>query len=133
MSFLLIQIYGESLRHSGPPDKPGVFLETCELQKEDMNPTEILHKSQDVIAQRAHHDLVLFHLETGYYFSLNELGARIWELCDAERPLEEIAEILESEYDAPRQQILDDCLTLVASLTSNGLLVSGNKNDETLV
>jgi hypothetical protein len=91
---------------------------------------EYLRQSDHVIAQQAGTDLVLFHLESGQYYSLNELGARIWELCDGSRSLGEVVDCLECEYDAPRQVILDDCLELVASLKQDDLLAVGRVVDE---
>lgn len=54
------------------------------------------------MAQRSGSDLVLFHMESGNYYSLNELGAAIWELIDGRRPILEVTRLIEAEYDAPR-------------------------------
>jgi len=87
--------------------------------------------SEDVIAQRTGADLVLFHMESGRYFSLNELGAKIWELCDGCRPLIEVADQLEAEYDAPREVILQDCRELIDSLLTKSLLIYRRGENET--
>ena len=72
-------------------------------------------------------------METDNCYSLNELGARIWELSDGRRPLAEVVDLLEAEYDAPRELILDDCRPLIASLTENDLLVGGSGDNGTAV
>ena len=90
-----------------------------------------LQHSEHVIAQPTGADLVLFHMETGNYYSLNELGARIWELCDGQRSIAEVADLVESEYDAPQEQIQDDCRALIAELLENSLLVGGSRNHGT--
>jgi hypothetical protein len=82
-----------------------------------------LEHSPDVIAQPSGETLVLFHMNSGKYFSLNELGARIWELCDGGRTFSEIVGLVEAEYDAPQDVILEDSRSLVAHLIENDLLV----------
>ncbi len=90
-----------------------------------------LQPNNDVIAQPTGDHLVLFHMTSGNYYSLNELGARIWGLCDGQRSIAEVADLLESEYDAPREQIQDDCRALIAELLENSLLVGGSGNQGT--
>jgi Coenzyme PQQ synthesis protein D (PqqD) len=85
--------------------------------------------SEHVIAQRSGSDVVLFHMESGEYYSLNELGATIWELIDGRRPIAEVANLLETEYDAPRELILEDCRELIASLMNNDLLLRSGENE----
>lgn len=82
-----------------------------------------LRQNDSVIAQESEDDLVLFHLDTGSYHSLNELGARIWHLCDGTRSLSQIAAILSSEYDAPVEIVDEDCQALAKSLLDRKLLV----------
>ena len=44
-------------------------------------------------------EAVLLHLGTNQYFSLNDTGARIWELIDKGLTLEEIGQEIEAMYD----------------------------------
>jgi len=85
--------------------------------------SDCLQHSEHVIAQLTGQDMVLFHLESGSYYSLNELGARIWELCNGHRPIIDVADQIETEYDAPRELILNDCRALICKLLENSLLV----------
>jgi hypothetical protein len=39
-------------------------------------------RGEQVIAQKASNDLLLFNIDDGNYYSLNAIGSRIWELCD---------------------------------------------------
>lgn len=94
-----------------------------------MTLSDCLRHSEHVIAQRSGSDVVLFHMESGEYYSLNELGAMIWELMDGRRPIGEVADVLETEYDAPRELILEDCRELIASLMKNDLLLRSGENE----
>ena len=79
-------------------------------------------KNTDVITQRVREETVLFDMATGNYYSLNELGARTWELLDGNRTIGDVAEILASEYDAPIEIIHEDLQSLVDKLLKDGLL-----------
>lgn len=56
--------------------------------------------------------------------NLNEVGSRIWALADGRHSLEDIAELLEGEFDAPREEILRDLQEFVSQLKQKGLLIS---------
>jgi hypothetical protein len=81
-------------------------------------------RGADVITQQVSDETVLFNMETGHYYSLNELGSRVWELLDGIRTLPEITEILASEYEAPSSVILADVQDLVGSLLGKRLVVN---------
>jgi hypothetical protein len=80
----------------------------------------------DVIAQPSGESLVLFQMESGKYFSLNESGARIWECCDGSRTAEEITDLLMEEYDAS-PQVSNDVTILLQQLVEKGLLKAANQ------
>jgi hypothetical protein len=70
-------------------------------------------------------------MESGNYYSLNELGSAIWELIDGRRPILEVTRLIEAEYDAPPELILADCRELIANLLENDLLTTRSREDET--
>jgi len=77
-----------------------------------------------VVFTRSGDSTVLLDPRTGGYFSLSEVGARIWELCDGSTSVDEIAQRVAEEYDAPLETIRSDTLELVDELESEGLLTS---------
>jgi hypothetical protein len=80
-----------------------------------------LHGDQ-VIAHETSGTLVLMSIRNGQYYSLNELGNRIWQLCDGTRSVESIIEIISEEYDAPLERIRDDVLMLLSDLADESLV-----------
>ena len=82
---------------------------------------------EQVISQAAPGALVVFHLESGEYYSLDEIGSRIWELCDGSRTLSEITDVLCGEYDAPWTSVHADVLELVGTLEKEGLMDAGSR------
>lgn len=55
-------------------------------------------------------------------YELDEVGCRIWELCDGSNTVEDIATKLTQEYTVPYEEVLRDCEEFVADLQSKGLL-----------
>lgn len=75
-----------------------------------------------VLAQRADDELVLLHVDDGLYFSLNDVGARIWELCDGGRDVEQIVIAIGEEFDAPPDVIERDVRVLLEDLANDQLI-----------
>ena len=81
-------------------------------------------RRQDVLAQNASGTLVLLDPESGEYFSLNEVGTRVWELCDGTRTVGGIVGAVVEEYDAPADAIERDVLELLSELASDRLVLT---------
>lgn len=80
-------------------------------------------RNEQVIAQKATNDFLLFNLEDGNYYSLNEVGYRIWELCDGSRTVGQIVDLLAAEYEAPAETLKEDALALIQELRDGKLIV----------
>jgi hypothetical protein len=80
-------------------------------------------RKEQVIAQKASSDFLLFNMDDGNYYSLNEVGCRIWELCDGSRSVVQLVEMLSAEYDVPREILVQDILELLEGL-KNGKLIA---------
>jgi coenzyme PQQ biosynthesis protein PqqD len=76
-----------------------------------------------VIAQKASNDVLLFNMEDGNYYSLNEIGGRIWELCDGSRSVSQVVESLAAEYGASEEVLEQDVAELLAELENGKLIV----------
>lgn len=55
-------------------------------------------------------------------YTLNEVGARIWELLDGRRPLREIRDVLVGEYQVTAQEATVDLETFIEHLAAIGAL-----------
>ena len=80
-------------------------------------------RSERVLAQGTSDTLVLLNLDDGAYFALNEVGNRVWELCNGARSVSEIISITCREYDAPPEVVETDVLELFGELAEEGLVV----------
>lgn len=80
-------------------------------------------RSPRILAQEADGSTVLLSLDDGTYFSLNEVGGMVWELCDGTRTLADVVDAVCAEFDAPDDVVADDVAALVEELASERLLV----------
>jgi hypothetical protein len=82
-----------------------------------------LRRKDHVIAQENSGALVLFNMDDGQYYSLNEIGNRIWELCDGSRSVGQVVSILCEEYDGPAEIVNSDARELLEELVLADLLM----------
>jgi coenzyme PQQ biosynthesis protein PqqD len=88
-----------------------------------IGPESRLRRGARVLSQEASGTFVLFHVDTGEYYALNEVGYRVWELCDGTRPVSELVALLCQEYEAPAEIVAADVVELVAELAHERLVV----------
>jgi hypothetical protein len=67
-------------------------------------------------------ETVILHLESGIYFGLSEVGARIWELIQEPKSVGDVRDALLEEYDVDTAQCERDVLALLASLQTHKLI-----------
>lgn len=80
-------------------------------------------KSPDITFQAMPPETVLLNLETGYYYSTNELGSAVWSLCDGATTVEAIIRALNPRYDVAPEQLERDVLAFIRELAEEGLLL----------
>ncbi len=78
---------------------------------------------EGVVKQRASTSLVLLDIESGEYYTLNEVGDRVWELCDGSRTIGEVIAAISREYDASEDIVATDVTELLEELVGANLLV----------
>ncbi len=86
----------------------------------EVRPTQ----ADGILAQRNDDSLILLNPENGQYFTLDEVGARVWELCDGSHRVAEVVSTLYAEYDAPLNSIQTDVLELLDELASEQLVAT---------
>ena len=75
------------------------------------------------VNQKVGDELVILNLESGHYFGLDEVGARMVELIGEHGQVDKVVECMAQEYDAPQSQIKSDLEELLRELTKNNLIV----------
>lgn len=74
------------------------------------------------VARALREEMVVLHTKTEEYFTLNEVGARIWELIDGQRTPAMIAQSLIEEYDVSPEELAGDVDSLLTSLAGAHLI-----------
>ncbi len=67
-------------------------------------------------------EMVLLHLESGIYFGLDPVGARVWQLIQAGKSLSQACDAMIEEYDVSRQVLEQDVLALARDLVDKKLV-----------
>lgn len=80
-------------------------------------------RNERLLSQRAAGTTVLLDPVNGEYYALDEVALGVWELCDGERSLGDIADVMTAEYDAPPEAIRADLLALMSDLESSDLVL----------
>ncbi len=75
-----------------------------------------------VVVRELEGELVLLDLESGGYFGLNPVGARIWEHLSDGATLNAAHAALMGEFDVDAGLLQDDLLELIASLEAAKLI-----------
>lgn len=87
-----------------------------------MKLTDRLEVSDDVVSREVGGETVLLDLVSGTYFSVDAVGARIWQIIEAEdTTLCAACDTVGEEYDVAREKLESDVLTFAEQLVEQGL------------
>ena len=67
-------------------------------------------------------ETVILNLESGTYYGLDPVGARMWQLLGEGKSLGEVCDVMLNEYDVARERLEADLLKLAEELANNGLV-----------
>jgi hypothetical protein len=81
-----------------------------------------LVRNPEVIWSSLDEEVVLIDLERDVHYTLNRVGAAVWELCNGDQPLNEILGTLCERYEVAEARARKDVASLVAMLQRRGLL-----------
>jgi hypothetical protein len=74
------------------------------------------------VARRLGEEMVLLNTETEAYFTLNDVGARVWELIDGRQTVATIIRQLLAEYDVPETELQTDVDELLSQFADQQLI-----------
>ena len=83
----------------------------------------VLVQRKRVLAKSTGDSLVLLDIDSGKYFSSNDVGARVWELTDGARSVSAIIGAVAAEYDVEFDVIQADVMELVDEMARESLLL----------
>jgi hypothetical protein len=78
--------------------------------------------SKDVSLQRVGQEAILHDRRNGRAHVINESAAQIWELCDGQHTLDQIAGAFAASYDLPASVVLQDVEYILTKFRELGVL-----------
>jgi hypothetical protein len=87
-----------------------------------INSQDVPQQKSGILAQEAAGTVVLLDPVGGEYYSLDEIGGRIWALCDGRRSIEQMVAVLCEEYEVSPDTVRADILELFEELAGEGLV-----------
>ena len=67
-------------------------------------------------------EAAILSVNSGVYYSLDPVGARIWQLIQQPRSVEEVRDTVLSEYDVEPDRCERDLITLLEKMLAEGLI-----------
>ncbi len=80
-------------------------------------------RTKDIAHRVLGDEAIIVNFKDSLFYNLNPVGAFIWERCDGEHTLAQIAGELAEEYDVTPEEAARDCLQFIEELVQQGLLV----------
>jgi coenzyme PQQ synthesis protein D (PqqD) len=87
-----------------------------------MNLTDSFSVPKHVMARNVGDETVILDLESGVYFGLDSVGARVWQLLAAGVTLEVICKTLLDQYEVTQAQLETDVVNLAKELLQRKLI-----------
>jgi hypothetical protein len=81
---------------------------------------------EEVAVEVMQGEAVLIHLGTGHYYSMDRVGAEIWQMIDGHGSVDEMVVRLSARYGASSDQVRADVNRLVDELLSEHLVCRGD-------
>ena len=78
--------------------------------------------SPQCLYQELDSESVILNMQSGLYYSLNEVGTYIWAMLVEERTLEEIIANIVTEFEVTVDQAQRDLFKLIQELLTSGLV-----------
>jgi hypothetical protein len=90
------------------------------MTKISINSTVVV--ADDVVSCDLDGEAAILNLKDGVYYGLDPVGARIWNLIQKPKKINEILQVLLDEYDIDKEQCMMDIIELIEQLLENRLV-----------
>jgi hypothetical protein len=88
----------------------------------EFSPTAIVTATQNQLSSELGDEAVILNLDSGTYYGLNEVGARVWELVQQPRSFSELHQALLEEYDVHSDACKQDLVEVLLDLQRANLV-----------
>lgn len=88
----------------------------------DLNDKTVLAVNPEHVAGEVGGNAVILSLANGSYYSLNQVGTRVWEHVKQGRNVGEVVAAIHAEFDVERDQCRNDVVEVLGKLVEARLL-----------
>lgn len=101
--------------------KPTASMTGAEL----LSSSSTIVPSKDQVSCDLGREVLILNLKTGAYYGLTEVGARVWNLIQKPRTVQNVRQILLEEYEVDGNPCDQDLEVLLKEMESCGLIEIG--------
>jgi hypothetical protein len=83
--------------------------------------------TRELLVSALGEEKVILDMDTGLYYGLDDVGARVWDLLREPRTPREVCDRIEEEYEVDRALLETDVLRLVRQFDAEGLLAKPDR------
>ncbi len=88
-----------------------------------MNKDSVLQRAENVTFEIVADEAILIDINTGTYFSLNEIGTEFWEMLDGSLSIEQHASAIATKYAVDTSMVVSDLLELADEMAKDKLIL----------
>ena len=81
-------------------------------------------REEEVASKVIDGEAIIINLANGVYYSMDKVGAHVWDLLQAGHNLEEVIKAITARYDVSREQAESNVRELVQELVQESLVVA---------
>lgn len=83
----------------------------------------VLVRNKNIPSVNIDDEIGLLNVETGKYYALNSVGADIWKLLENAMPLNNLINLLISEYEIDRDICMEQVSNFIDQLVQKGIVL----------
>ncbi len=87
-----------------------------------MDRNNVLQQADSVTFEIVADEAILIDINTGIYFSLNEIGTEFWQMMDGSQTIEQQAATLAAKYEVEPEMVVSDLLELAEEMAKDNLI-----------
>ena len=92
-----------------------------------IRPTQPLCVNTDLVAAEVvDGEAVIINLGNGMYYTMDKVGAEIWQLIERGRNMQEVTDYIAMRYAVERDIVLTDLEAVIRELLAEGLILADN-------
>ena len=88
----------------------------------NIDPSSMVARNEAIVFTDLDDTVVMMDVDEGQYYELDPIGARIWTLIEAARPVAEICDALAGEYDVDPDTCRHDTLEFLQTASEHRLV-----------